>query len=173
MVPRQNIIFLCKRNKQPNFAVWIDADFELAHHYILQPLKIQCLAALVPEAKTLAELLLESKGEQVTTLDWCKKIHFGNEDLNLSATILAAEHNFQQLSRWRLTVEIERLGQLDTQKMIRNVPEIPRKEQFGMPQRSEIEAWMTELTSPPKRARLSVFRRLIVASPLWEILSWF
>lgn len=145
----------------------------MVNQYILQPLGIQCRAALVPEAKTLAELLLESEGEQVTTLDWCKKLHFGDEDLNLSTTILVVEHNFQQLNRLRLTVEIERLGRLDTQKMIRHVPEIPRKEQFGMPQRSEIEAWMTELTSPSKRARLSVFRCLIVASPLWEILSWF
>lgn len=152
LAPHQTVIFLYKRDKKPNFAVRIDADFEVVNHFILQPLNIQYCAALVPQAKTLAELLLESKGEQVNALDWCKKLHFGDEDLNISTTILGASHDlkqmsplgashdFQQMSRWRLTVEIEKLGLVDTKKVIRNVPEIPRKEQFEMPQRSEIEA---------------------------------
>ncbi|OBT88190.1 hypothetical protein VE02_02419 [Pseudogymnoascus sp. 03VT05] len=174
VVPRQTIIFLCKRNKQPNFAVWIDGDFEIVNGFALQPQNIQYRAALVPEDKTLAELILESGGGLASTLDWCGKLCFGDEELNLGTTILDSSHNYEQMSRWRLTVEVQKLDQLDTQRVIRNVPEIPTKEQFPMSRRSEIEAWVTELTSPPKnRARLSTPGPFRVVSRLWGILSWF
>jgi hypothetical protein len=174
VVPRQSIIFLCKRDKQPNFAVWIDGDFEVVNDFTLQPRNIKCRAALMPEGMTLAELILESKGRQATTLDWCEQLYFGDEELNISTTILDASHDFQEMSRWRLTVEVEKLDQMNTQRMIRNIPEIPSKEQFPMPRRSEFEAWVTELTSPPKKqARLLRPRLFRVASRLWGILSWF
>ncbi|OBT66315.1 hypothetical protein VE03_04333 [Pseudogymnoascus sp. 23342-1-I1] len=172
VVPRQTIMFLCKRDEQQNFAVWIDGCFEVVDGVALQPQNIQCRAAFVPEGKTLAELILESKGGQATTLDWCEKLYFDDEELKFSTTILDSSHDFQQMSRWRLTVEIKKLDQLDTQKMIRNVPQIPRKEQFPMPQRSEIESWMTELTSPPKKqSRLLRPSLFTVALRLWRILS--
>ncbi|OBT51768.1 hypothetical protein VE04_08199 [Pseudogymnoascus sp. 24MN13] len=174
VVPRQTIIFHCKRDKQPNFAVWVDGDFEVVNAFVLQPQKIQYRAALVPEGKTLAELILESRGGLASTLDWCERLRFGDEELNLGTTILNSSHNYEQMSRWRLTVEVEKLNQLDAQRMTRNVPEIPSKEQFPMPRRSETEAWVTELTSPPKKqARLLMPGLPTVASRLWEILSWF
>ncbi|KFZ00678.1 hypothetical protein V501_10558 [Pseudogymnoascus sp. VKM F-4519 (FW-2642)] len=174
VVPRQTIIFLCKSDKQPNFAVWVDGDFDVVDAFVLQPQKIQYRAALVPEGKTLAELILESRGGLASTLDWCERLRFGDEELNLGTTILDSSHNYEQMSRWRLTVEVEKLNQLDTQRMIRNVPEIPTKEQFPMPRRSEIDAWVTELTSPrKKRARLSSPGLFRVASRIWGILSWF
>jgi hypothetical protein len=172
VVPRQTIIFLCKREKQPNFAVWIDGDFEVVNDFTLQPQNIQCRAALVPKGKILAELILESGSGQATTLDWCERLHFGDEVLNLSTTILDDSHDFQQLSRWCLTVEIEKIKP-GKQKMIRNIPEIPCREQFPMPERSEIEAWMTELANTPKKQRRPSKTGLFaVASRLWGILSW-
>ncbi|KFY16034.1 hypothetical protein V492_01609 [Pseudogymnoascus sp. VKM F-4246] len=170
VVPPQTFIFLCKRDQQPNFAVWIDGEFEVANDFTLQPLNIQCRAALVPKGKTLAELILESKGGLAATLDWCKKLCFGNEELNISTIILDTSHDFQQMSCWSLTIDVEELGK----PHIRNIPEIPRKEQFPVPQRAEIETWVTELTSPPKKkVRRSAFGLRTVASPLWGILSWF
>ncbi|OBT76430.1 hypothetical protein VF21_04023 [Pseudogymnoascus sp. 05NY08] len=109
VVPRQTIIFLCKRDKQPNFAVWIDGDFEIVNGFALQPQNIQYRAALVPEDKTLAELILESRGGLSSTLNWCGKLRFGDEELNLGTTILDSSHNYEQMSRWRLTVEVEKL----------------------------------------------------------------
>ncbi|KFY53096.1 hypothetical protein V496_07902 [Pseudogymnoascus sp. VKM F-4515 (FW-2607)] len=174
IVPRQTIIFLCKRDKQPNFAVWVDGDFEAVDYFALQPRNIQYRAALVPEGKTLAELILESGGGLASTLDWSERLRFGGEELTLSTDILDSSHNYKQMSRWRLTVEVEELRQLDTQTMIRNVPEVPTKEQFPMPRRSEIEAWMTELTnSPKKKARRLTPRLFTVVLRLWGILSWF
>lgn len=143
-------------------------------YFALQPRNIQYRAALVPEDKTLAELIFESGDGLASTLDWSERLRFGGEELKLSTDILDSSHNYKQMSRWRLTVEVEELRQLDTQKMIRNVPEIPTKEQFPMPRRSEIEAWMTELrNSPKKKARRLAPRLFTAVSRLWEILSWF
>ncbi|KFY36020.1 hypothetical protein V494_05380 [Pseudogymnoascus sp. VKM F-4513 (FW-928)] len=173
VVPRQTVIFLCERDQQPSFAVWIDCDFEL-DYYLLEPHNIQCRAALVPKGKPLAQLILESKGGLATTLEWCEQLHFGDEELNISTDMLDSSYYYKRKSSWRLTVEVVELPQPRTQRMIRNIPVIPRKEQFPVPQRAEIEAWMVELTSPPKKkGHRSAFGLHTVASPLWGILSWF
>ncbi|KFY40185.1 hypothetical protein V495_05565 [Pseudogymnoascus sp. VKM F-4514 (FW-929)] len=173
VMPRQTIIFLCKRDNQPNFAVWIDVDFEIVEGIVLHPRNIQYRAALVAKAKTLAELILESGGGLATTLDWCEQIHFGDEELNFSTVLLDDSNNYLQLSRLILTVEVEKRAQPSTQRMIRNIPKIPCREQFPMPERSEIEAWMTELANTPKKQRRPSRTGLFaVASRIWAIISW-
>jgi hypothetical protein len=81
----QNILFSIEteenRENRPNYVVRLEYWYSTLHAYHLVPKKLKCRASILQRGKSLAEVIMQSRGAIETALDWQEALVLGDSKL--------------------------------------------------------------------------------------------
>jgi hypothetical protein len=100
----QNILFSIEndenRESWPNYVVWLEYRYStLPESFCLDPKKLKCRASMLQKGKSLAEVIIQSRGTIGAALDW-------QEALDLGVSKLSFRVHESKHWKWSLHIEV-------------------------------------------------------------------